>query len=246
MRMDSQNATFFDHLEELRRRILFILLWFFLCCAISYVFNNQILKLVIQPLNSFQKSPVFVSPVEPFFSVIKLTLFFGLLLSCPFIFFQIYVFVKPALSIEQARNFLFCLIAGLVLFYAGILSGYYFIVPMGLKILFAFGGNLIVPLVTIGYYLTFFIWISLMLGIVFQLPVVLAFLGISEIISIGQMKKLRKFVYVGAFVISAIITPTTDAITQTIIAGTLIFLYEITLIFLWIFLKHKILENKNL
>ncbi|HOK79587.1 MAG TPA: twin-arginine translocase subunit TatC [bacterium] len=244
--MNSHDATFFDHLEELRRRILFILLWFFLCCIIVYVFNNQILKFVIRPLSIFQKNPVFVSPVEPFFSVIKLTLFFGFLLSCPFVFFQIYVFVKPALSNEQAKLFLFSLSAGLLLFYVGILLGYYFIVPVGLKILLAFGENLMVPLVTIGYYLSFFIWIVLALGIVFQMPVVLAFFGISGIISIDQMKKLRKFVYVGAFIISAIITPTTDAITQTIIAGVLIFLYEITLIFLGFFLKHKILEDKKL
>jgi len=240
--MDSQDVSFFDHLEELRRRILFILLWFFICCTISYVLHNQILGFVIRPLKIFQQNPVFISPVEPFFSIIKLTLFLGLILSCPFIFFQMYIFVKPALSDEQDKVFFFCLIVGLVLFYAGLAAGYYFIVPMGLKILLGFGQNLMVPLVTIGYYLSFLIWITLSLGLVFQLPVILAFLGISGIIDIDQMRRMRKFVYVAAFIISAIITPTTDAITQTIIAGTLIVLYEITLVFLKFFLKHKVLK----
>ena len=246
METNSQEASFLDHLEELRKRILFSILWFAVFCIISYAFKNQILRFVVEPLEKIQKQPVFVSPVEPFFSIIKLSLFSGFLLGFPFFLHQMYVFVKPALNSNHTKIFSLCLVSGTVLFYAGCALSYYLIVPAGLKILFSFGSGIMMPMVTMNHYLTFFIWMTVILGILFQVPVIVVFLGITGVVSIQVLKRMRRFVYILSFVIAAVITPTTDVITQTIIAVIFIFLYEISLLILIVSVKRKVLKKKNL
>ncbi|MCM8765202.1 MAG: twin-arginine translocase subunit TatC [Candidatus Omnitrophica bacterium] len=243
MKSSVQNGTFLDHLEELRKRIILVLVWFSCACILSYVFNKQILKCIINPLQNLQKNPVFISPVEPFFSVIKIMLFSGLLLSYPFMIHQIYVFVKPALTRQQGKTLGLCLFIGVILFYSGICLGHLIIVPAGLKILFSFGNDFMEPMITINQYLSFIIWINLILGLIFQIPVVIFFMGISGIIEIDWLKKMRRIAYVVIFVIAALITPTIDGFTMLIVSVVMIFLYEITLILMRFTLKHNTLEK---
>ncbi|MCM8788505.1 MAG: twin-arginine translocase subunit TatC [Candidatus Omnitrophica bacterium] len=243
MKNPAQESTFFDHLEELRKRIILVLVWFVLACILSYVFNSQILKCAIRPLQNLQENPVFISPVEPFFSVIKLMLFSALLISSPFILYQIYVFVKPALSKHQGKILGLCLFTAVILFYSGICLSHFVIVPAGLKILFSFGRNLMKPMITINQYLSFIIWMNLILGIVFQIPVVMFFVGITEIIEIDWFKKMRRIAYVIILVIAALITPTVDGLTMLILSGIMIFLYEITLFLIRLILRRKYLRN---
>lgn len=235
----AENGSFFDHLEELRHRIIYIIIWFSVGSLISYVFNSQILKLVTHPLSIFQERAVFVSPLEPFFSILKLVFFSGLTISFPFFIYQMYLFVKPALRNDQARVLKISCIAGVILFYSGLCSGYIFLVPYGLKVLLGFGTTTILPMITIGNYLSFFIWMSLIAGFIFQLPVIMFFLGYTKIIEVSWFKRMRKIIYVCILFMSAVITPTTDAFSLLIISGILIFLYEISLIFLVFIFKHK-------
>ena len=239
----ARDGTFFDHLEELRQKIIMILAWFFLACILSYIFNNEILKIASKPILSLQKNIAFISPVEPFLGIIKLVLFSGLVLTVPFLIYQIYLFVKPALSIEQAKILNLCLASGVFLFYLGIWLGYSIIVPAGLRILFGFGTNLMVSMVTINNYLSFLIWMLLIIGLIFQLPVVMFFLGTAGIVEILWFKKMRRTIFTFIVIAIAFITPTTDAITTLILSGVLIFLYEITLIFLEISERAKKLKN---
>ncbi|MCM8815714.1 MAG: twin-arginine translocase subunit TatC [Candidatus Omnitrophica bacterium] len=241
-----QDGTFLDHLEELRRRIICIIAWFFIACILSYVLNNQLLKYAIKPLNNIQETPVFVSPVEPFFSVLKVVVFSGLLLSYPFIIYQIYAFVKPALSKQQGKLLGLCLLAMIVLFYSGICLSHFIIVPAGIKILFSFGAGLMEPMIAISHYLSFIIWMDLLVGLIFQVPAVIFFLGITGIIDIARLKKIRKFIYVAIIISSAIITPTVDAFTMLIVSGIVILLYEISLGLIGLSLKCKTLEDKSL
>ncbi len=246
MKKTVTDGSFLDHLEELRQRILLILLWFFVASCLVYVFKNQLLKVILQPLGGLQEKIVFVSPVEPFFSVIKVSLFCGFLLSFPFMLYQLYLFVKPALKPTQAKVMLWSTVASQVLFYAGALFAHFFIVPAGLRILFSFGTGLMQPMITIGYYLSFLMWMIMGISIVFQVPVVMTFLVISEILSLEALARIRKPVIVGSFVVAALITPTTDMITQIIIAGIMVVLYEITILILRIIYKYKLLIKDNL
>ncbi|MCM8821246.1 MAG: twin-arginine translocase subunit TatC [Candidatus Omnitrophica bacterium] len=243
MKNSAQNGTFLDHLEELRKRIILVLIWFSLACILSYVFNKHILKYIVNPLQNLQKNPVFISPVEPFLSVIKIVLFSGLLLSYPFILYQTYVFVKPALTRQQGKMLGLCLFIGVILFYSGICLSHLAIVPAGLKILFGFGAGIMEPMITINQYLSFIIWMNLILGLIFQIPVVMFFMGISRIIEIDWLKKMRRIAYVVIFVIAALITPTIDGFTMLIVSGIMILLYEITLILMRFTLKRNALKK---
>lgn len=235
----TDNGSFFDHLEELRLRIIYVIIWFFFACIIAYVLNNKVLRIALQPLLDFQKEPVFISPAEPFFALLKLVIFSGFFLTFPFFIYQIYLFVKPALSREQTRIFAISSAGCVVLFYAGFCSGYFFLVPCGLRVLVGFAGNMMQPMITIGNYLNFFIWMNVILGIFFQIPAVMFFLGYTGIIDIAWFRKMRRFVYVGILILAALITPTTDAITLAIVSGFLFLLYEITLVLLTLITKRK-------
>ncbi|MCM8759704.1 MAG: twin-arginine translocase subunit TatC [Candidatus Omnitrophica bacterium] len=234
--------SFFDHLEEFRRRIIYVVIWFIIACLGSYFFKDKILKFAVYPLSNFQKTPVFVSPLEPFFSILKLIFFSGLIFSFPFLMFQSYLFVKPALSNYQTKVLAVCIACGVILFYTGLGIGYFFLIPYGLQILLSIGKNSISPMITIGNYLTFLIWMGIIIGFAFQLPVIMFFLGFTEIVEVYWFKKIRKVAYVFIFAMVAIMTPTTDAISLIIISGIMIFLYEISLIFLDVFFKRKFLK----
>jgi len=246
MKKFPDDGSFLDHLEELRQRILLVLLWFAIASCISYAFKNQILRIVLEPLVKSQEKIVFISLVEPFFSIIKISLLTGFLLSFPFLVYQTYVFVKPALESKQSKIITWFIISSQFLFYGGAAFAFFLIVPAGLRILFSFGAGMMHPMITVSHYLSFLIWMVLGLSIVFQVPVIMAFLVVSNIMSIETLIKTRKLVIVGSFIVAAIITPTTDIITQTIIAGVLIILYEITVIILRVTYKRKSLKELNL
>ena len=114
---------------------------------------------------------------------------------------------------------------------------FYLIVPLGLKVLFSFGKGSLKPLISIGSYLNFLLIFMVLLGLVFNLPVIIGGLSSLGIINPGILKEKRKFAFVGAFIISAILTPTTDIFTQIFVAIPLIFLYEISILFSKIFKK---------
>ncbi len=180
--------SFLDHLEELRIRIIHIILYLVAGFILAYVFNNQMLRIIISPLSEIQQKPVFVTPVEPFFATLKIAFFSGFLIVLPLIIFEAYLFVKPALSAFQSRALSYSLVISIFLFYSGILAAYFFIIPAGLKILTSFGKDYLVPFITMNHYLTFFIWMSIVLGIIFQTPVIVFFLGITELISLKNFK----------------------------------------------------------
>ncbi|RKY29968.1 MAG: twin-arginine translocase subunit TatC [Candidatus Omnitrophota bacterium] len=237
MKGRDESYSFLEHLEELRRRIIYILIIISISSLGAYKFYPKILKFINLPLKKYQPQPVFTNPVEPFLNIFKLSIFTGALVSLPLILYQIWIFVSPAFTERERRVFKWIFILFPIFFYIGISFGFFIFVPLTLKILFSFGKGM-QPFISIGYYLNFIFLFSFSLGILFNLPVLIGGLSSAGIIDADFLISKRKFSVVGAFILSAVLTPTTDILTQIFLAIPILILYEISILFA------KILKSK--
>jgi len=229
MRSATDRADFYEHLEELRRRLLVVIAAWVVASCVAYFFSDQILAFVSRPLLRYQEKLIFSRPVEPLASVLKISGFTGLVAAVPILILEVWLFVAPALTARE-RAVGRCVLAGfLVLFAAGASFAFFFLVPAGLKVLFSFGQETMVPLIPIGAYLGFVGVFTLLMGALFTAPVFLGGLAALGIVSSDLLARGRRLAFLGSFVLSAILTPTTDVVTQIFVAVPLIVLYELTI-----------------
>lgn len=235
--MEDKDLSIIEHLEELRKRILNVIIYYLISVFISYVFKEKILSYFIKPLVKFQEKPIFTRPVEPFFAVLKVCFLTGGILTIPYFLYQTYKFLEPGLLKKEKKIIKTIFIFFPFLFFVGMCFAYFIIIPLGLKILFSFANNTLQPFITISNYLGFTFILLLIMGFVFNLPVFIASLASIGIIKTRLLNEKRKYAYVGVFIVSAIITPTTDIFTQILVAIPLIILYEISVLLSKIFGK---------
>jgi len=229
-RDDGRGQGFLDHLEELRRRILHVIFFWAAASAASYIFADRILAFLLVPLSSYQEMPVFRSPVEPFLSFLRLSVVAGGVLTMPLFLLEAWFFVSPALTLRErsigriiAGGTLLCSLAGAVF-------GVQVLLPVSLRVLFGFGRGMMQPLVSISEYLNFVFLMAGGFAAVFNVPVVLFGLTFSGLVPVETLIRVRKFAYLGAFVLSAVVTPTVDPFTQIMIAVPLVVLYEVSIV----------------
>ncbi len=217
------------HLEELRGRLIKIAISIFVGFFVCWPFKKQILLLLERPLPSTLKGKlVFLSPTEGFFTLLKICFFGGFILAFPFIVYQIWKFIEPGLY-EHERKFVGPFILFSMLFFAiGALFAYFVIIPFALRFLLSFTGNLLVPQITIGNYVSFVIQLSSAFGIVFLLPVFVALLAKLGVVNYKMLERNRKYAIVIIFIVAAILTPP-DVFSQVLMAVPLLLLYELSI-----------------
>ncbi|MCS7180200.1 MAG: twin-arginine translocase subunit TatC [bacterium] len=235
--MEEKDLSIIEHLEELRKRILYSIIFFLCSSIISYYFSKKILLFIVQPLKKYQRTIIYIKPVEPFISILKIVFFSAGIISIPFILSQIYLFIAPGLTEKEKKIVKTIFIFFPFLFLLGMLFTFYIIIPFGLKVLFSFGKDVLEPYISITNYLNFLFIFIIAIGLIFNLPIFISSLAYIGIVNSKYLKEKRKFAIVGSFILSAIITPTADMITQIIIAIPIIFLYEISIILTKIFNK---------
>ena len=231
-----------DHLIELRRRLMWSAATFLVSFGIAYYFAGAIYYFLAEPLAEVlraQGNPdphlIYTQLYEAFFTKIKVAFFGGAFVAFPMIAVQIWLFVAPGLYRSEKRALLPFLAATPVLFVMGAALAYYFVFPFAWKFFASFqsqvggGGVPIELLPRVSEYLDLVMKLIFAFGITFQLPVALTLLAKVGITSSAQLKKFRRYAYVGMFVIAAVLAPP-DVITQTGLALPLIALYEISII----------------
>lgn len=226
--MDERRTTFIEHLEELRRRILYALAAVVVATIAGFFFAKRFLNIIIQ--RASLGTTYFFAPTEAFVAQIKVALFLGIIVSFPFILYQSWAFIGPGLTRNERRISLGYMASGLLLFAVGILFGYYILIPYGLKFLLSFGSEMVQPLMNIGKYMNFFLWCLLGSGLLFQLPILLYFLMRLGIVDVDTITKHRPEAIVGILVLCAVITPTGDFFTLLLLSVPLILLFELSII----------------
>ena len=218
---------FLDHLEELRQRLLKSIFSIMIFSIAAYFFSKQIMKILLLPYPKAEKL-IFLSPTEGFITYIKISVFIGIIVSLPVIFYQLWKFVAPGLYKKEKKYVPMIVFFSTLFFLTGALFCYFIIIPYGLKFLLGFGTDQLEPNIQIKEYLKFVTLLILVFGIIFELPLLSYFLTKMELITPEFIRAKRRYGIVLIFILAAILTPP-DVVTQLFLAGPLIILYEISI-----------------
>jgi len=221
-----------EHLRELRSRLIKSIVAFFIGTGVAFYFASQIFEILKEPVRRSypQVELVTLSPTEPLFILLKISIVFGFILSLPVILFQLWRFVEPALYPNEKKLVLPLTLFSILLFLLGGAFSYFVALPMALRFLLGIGLSQLqaTPFLSVNLYISFLLKMIIGFGIAFELPVVIFLLQRAGIVSESQLKAFRKYFIVLAFVAGALIAP--DVTTQVIMAIPLIILYELSLL----------------
>lgn len=220
---DEVEMSLMDHLEELRGRLFAALAGVGVGIGISFAGVSHIVKLLEQPAHGV--TFLQLAPGEYFFVSMKVAAYSGLLLATPFILYQIIKFVLPGLSVREQRFLGPVVLGSSVLFLAGLVFAYFLLIPAALNFFIRYGEGVVDQAWSIDRYFEFVLLLLFSTGLAFQVPVLQALLGVLGIVTAETLLKAWRFVIVGSVVAGAILTPSTDPLTQSLLAGAVTFLY---------------------
>lgn len=224
---EDQKSSVFEHLGELRRRLIRCLIAVLITSMLSFIFAKQIFNILILPAGDIDL--IFIEMTEMIGTYMKVSVASGIILAMPYLVYQVLMFIFPALTAKEKRYVLLIIPWVALMFIGGILFGYFILVPPATKFLITFGSDIASPQIKIGNYISIVIRLLLAIGLVFELPIITTFLARIGVVSPKWLAAKRKLALVFAFILAAIITPTFDPINQSLVAAPLIILYEMSI-----------------
>ena len=236
---EPKRLDFLTHLEELRRRILIIIVFFVLIALTLFSKGEYFLSILKRPIGTASEL-IFISPTEAFTSYLKIIFLASFIISFPVILFQLWAFMHPAFSGKRKNRIAVWLSSALGFFAAGILFSYFIAIPAALKFLLNFGSGIASPMITLGRYTSFVAALILVGGIVFEIPILIGLLTDIGILKADYLRKKRPQALIGIMIAAAIITPTQDILNMLMFAIPMVLLFEIGVIL------SKIIENKKI
>ena len=213
------------HLNELRRRLMLCVIVLFCTISVSFYLTKYVINIFKSRAPDTQL--IYTRPTEMIATYIQVSFYLGIALAMPFIIYQVLMFISPALTRKEKR-YLYAIIPAIALcFITGVAFAYFILLPPGLRFLLSFGSDMAEPMITVSSYVGLLTTLIFWVGVVFEIPVVMYFVSKLGIVSPSWFASKRKWAFVGAFILSAIITPTMDPVNQTLVAVPIIVLYEI-------------------
>ncbi|MBW4654466.1 MAG: twin-arginine translocase subunit TatC [Kaiparowitsia implicata GSE-PSE-MK54-09C] len=221
--IDDVEMSLFDHLEELRMRIFYALIAVIGGIIGCFVFVNKIVSVLEVPAQGVKFLQL--SPGEYFFVSIKVAAYSGLVVASPFVLFQIIQFVLPGLTRKERRLLAPIVFGSSILFLGGLVFAYIALIPAALNFFISYGADVVEQLWSIDKYFEFVLLLLFSTGLAFQIPVIQVLLGLLGIVNSDQMIKGWRYVVLGGAVLGAVLTPSTDPVTQSLLAGAVLALY---------------------
>lgn len=245
--------TFWEHLDELKKVIVRSLIAVVVVMTAVFFAKDILFRIVLAPTDS--SFPLYrwfnsllalfhLNPVKPFhidlininvtaqfFIHMRIAMDFALILTAPFIFYELWTFVRPALYKKEIRAVKKSFGFASILFYIGVLAGYFLIFPLTLRFLGTYQVSSAVPnTLSLNSYISMFVSLILIMGIVFEMPCLAAILSRFGLINKQMMRKFRKYAAVILMIVAAIITPSGDAVTLMFVFIPLYLLYELSIV----------------
>jgi sec-independent protein translocase protein TatC len=229
---------FGGHLREFRSRLLRAGAAVVVGAVGGYAVFPDAVSLLLEPYcraigASGSCELIVLGPLDPFLVRLRAAFVVGLFVGGPVIFFQLWRFITPGLTRRERRYALPFVVLSQLMFAAGLTFAYW-IIPRGLSVLLALGGEGIRPLLGASEYLSFLLAMGLAFGLVFELPLVLVFLALAGVATSEGMRRVRRYAIVANVVAAAIITPTVDAVTLFFVAAPMIVFYELAIGIAWL------------
>ena len=214
---------FSEHIEELRQRIFLLVGIILLLTCIAFIEVKdlvKILELPVQNVKFFQ-----ISPGEYFISTIKISFYTGLLFSSPFVIGQLILFLLPGLTKKETKIILPLLLSSLILFGLGLAFSYYTLIPAALNFFLNYSEEVLEPFWSFDQYFEFILVLFYSTGLAFQIPIIQILVGLLNIVSAKQMLSAWRYVILMATILGAILTPSTDPLTQLLLSIAILLLY---------------------
>ncbi|HXM01678.1 MAG TPA: twin-arginine translocase subunit TatC [Chthoniobacterales bacterium] len=227
-----------DHLEELRKRIIYSVLGVLVGFGLCWSFADRIFGLMQQPIlqalrhHGIAGGLVYLNPTDPFNLYLDVALVGGLFAASPFVFYQLWLFIAPGLYRKERHYVLPFLLSTVGLFIAGGLFGYKMVYPASLDFLIGYGRQF-QPMITIGEYTRLFVTIVVGLGLIFEMPVLVFFLAVMRLITAQWMWRNLRYSILVIFIVAAIVTPTADILNMCLFAAPMVTLYAISMGVAW-------------
>ena len=233
---EGKRMTLLEHLQELRNRMLIAVIGVVIGLGISAAFGGDIIDFLKSPAEDrfpdFQLQ--FIEPFELFVTYFRVSLLGGLILAMPLIIYQTLCFLSPGLKAGERKWLYITVLGASILFLGGAAFAFYIALPPALGFLLNFGDNLAEPNIRIGSYIDFVTRLVFWTGISFETPLLLMFLARFGIVNASQLLRWWRVSIVLSFVVSAIVTPTIDPVTQSLVAGPIILLYFLGVGLAWL------------
>nr|WP_207726866.1 twin-arginine translocase subunit TatC [Anaerosolibacter carboniphilus] len=216
-----------EHLAELRKRLFIILAVAIGTSSICFFYVDRVVQDILKPAK--QLDFVYLSPPELFLAYVKISLIAGIIISSPISFYQIWLFIKPGLEKTEKRFILASLFTGAFFFIAGTTFAYKIILPITIEFFAKLKIEDIEPMISFGSYIGFISSILLSFGLVFEMPMLIALLTRFKLISAPTLRRNRKVVILLVFIVAAILTPP-DVVSQILLAGPMVLLFELSIL----------------
>lgn len=227
-------ATFFEHLTELRKRLIRALIGVAVGMALVGWWSEKIYRAVMNPviasLPEGQRALNYTSYLEPFLVYLKVALYGGIFVAAPYVLWQVWLFIAPGLYKREKKFVVPFLVSATLLFYAGAAFCYFLVMPYAFPALQAIAGPDMRPILTMREQLTLVLAMMLGFGIVFEVPVLIGFLAMIGLVSADFLAKYRRHAIVLNTILAAIITPTGDPFNLALMAVPMILFYEVGII----------------
>lgn len=230
---EHDRMSIIEHLGELRKRVAIASVAILLGMVIAFIEKDWVFRIIKAPLVASKGQTiklVTLSPTEPFMTVLKVSIYFGLLLALPVVLWQIWAFIMPALYEDEKKRVLPYVLFTTALFAGGVLFGYYVVLPIGLKFLVGYGGDIFDQQQRAGEYVSFVTLFLLAFGVVFEMPAMMVLLASAGVVSHRRMRSSRKYALIAIAAAAMVLTPSQDPVSMLLMMGPLILLYELGII----------------
>ena len=237
-----------EHLVALRKSLTRSLIAVGIGFGACYYFKDWIFDIVTRPLtqvlpkNSYL---IYTGLTEAFFVYMKLAFFASLIITSPFIIYQIWEFISPALHSNEKKYVVPFVFFSTLLFVSGVLFGYFIALPPAFQFFVSFNNKYLQAMISFSDYLSLFVTFLLGFGLSFELPIFMFFLAKLGIVNAKMLSKNRRYAILVIFIVAAILTPSPDALSQILMAIPLIFLYEVSIFVVKFAEKKKVASENN-
>lgn len=225
-----------SHFEELRQRLIFVGIIFIILSGLSLLYIQHIIPLLQLPAHGIKFLQL--APGEYFFVSFKVAIFTGILLSAPCFIVQLLLFILPGLNKKEKVFFLFMMVGATVLFFLGLVFGYFILIPAALNFFIEYGAKAVEPIWSFEQYFNFILLLLISNGLAFEIPILQIVLNTFNLISAKRMLSWWKYIVLLSTIISAVLTPSTDPITQLLLALAIIGLYFLGIIVIFMLNKY--------
>jgi len=221
---EEHKLSFLGHVRELRNRLMWSAIAVLIAIPVAYYLTDKYLLLLMSVSPGTEL--IYTEVTEMLGTYIKFSLLIAFVIALPFIMYQLIMFIRPALSNKERKYVYFMLPSVFILFIAGAVFAYFILLPPAINFLLTFQADIATPMIKIGNYVSIMTKLIFWIGVCFEIPLVMFFLTKIGIVKPEMLTKFRKWAFILAFVMGAVITPTMDPLNQTLVAVPIIILYE--------------------